>query len=167
MPSVKKKYIEYHDVEHDDHQYVDPDAEAAEMLKKKFTLNDYLECPETREILEEQWFQTFSKQCEKRVWGFYEREQKEQQASSSSILFYDKYGSYAGHLSALIFPYIEPQYDLQIFYDFPYLAQPLIEALKDKARLEEEERKRLIRENYEKNVKNKGKTFNWATKSYK
>jgi len=47
------------------------------------------------------------------------------------------------------------------------LAQPLIEALKDKARLEEEERKRLIRENYEKNVKNRGKTFNWATKSYK
>ena len=164
MPSIKKKYVEYQNISEPD---VDPDAEAAEMLKKKFTLEDYLKCPETREILEERWWEKFCAEAEKDFCGFYEQEQQEQQANSSSILFYDKYGSYAGHLSALIFPYIEPQYDLQIFYDFPYLAQPLIEALKDKARLEEEERKRLIRENYEKNVKNRGKTFNWATKSYK
>lgn len=164
MPSIKKKYVEYENIGTSNE---DPNAEEAEMLKKNFKLEDYLKCPETREILEEQWHEKFCKQCEKDLWDFYEQEQKEQQANSSSILFYDKYGSYAGNLSALVFPYIEPQYDLQIFYDFPYLAQPLIDDLKNKARVEEEERKRRIRENYEKAVKHKGKTFNWATKTYK
>jgi hypothetical protein len=164
MPSIKKKYIQPEN--HDDSD-IESDTEIVKILKTKFELDDYLKCEETREILEEQWLIKFYKQCEKDLWDFYEEEQKEQHANSSSILHYDKYNSYAGHLSSLVFEYIEPQYDLQIFYDYPELAQPLIDTFEDKARLEEEERKRLIRENYEKNVKHKGKTFNWATKSYK
>jgi hypothetical protein len=164
MPSIKKKYTEPQIFTELDEE---SDSETIEMLKKKFTLEDYLKCPETREILEERWWWKYCGQCEKDLWDFYEEEQKEKQTNSSSILFYDMYNSYAGKLSALVFPHIEPQYDLQIFYDFPYLAQPLIKTLENKAHLEAEEKKRLIRENYEKNIKHKGKTFNWATKSYK
>ena len=48
-----------------------------------------------------------------------------------------------------------------------YNVSMVTDDLKNKARVEEEERKRRIRENYEKAVKHKGKTFNWATKTYK
>jgi len=164
MPSIKKKYTQQENYAESD---AESDTEIIEMLKKKFKLEDYLKCAKTREILEERWWWKFCKQCEKQLWNFYEEEQIEQNAKASSILHYDKYNSYAGHLSAIVFKYIEPQYDLQIFYDFPHLAQPLIDTFEDQARLEEEERKQRIRDNYEKNVKHKGKTFNWATKSYK
>lgn len=164
MPSIKRKTINY-DVQNDSDE--DPDAEKIAFLKEKVTLKDYLKCPKTREILEKRWFWKFCKRCEKDIWNFYEQEQIYSQETCASILFHDNANTFAGHLSALVFDYIEPQYDLTIFYDFPHLAQPLIDSLEDNARLEEEERKRRIRENYEEKVKHKGKTFSWATKSYK
>ena len=166
MPSIRKKntvYLNTLDLSDDEETAMETD------LKENFKLEDFLACDETREILEQNWLYTFNKKCEKEIWDFYENECDEKHACFSSLLYYDTegYGSFAGKLSAIIFNHIQPEYDLEYFYNYPYLAKPLIEHRNNKKKRDEEEHKRLVHENYEKNSKNKGKIFNWATKTYK
>jgi len=68
-------------------------------------------------------------------------------------------------LAGIVFNNIEPQYDLTIFYDYPYLAQSLIDDENAIKQREEEERLQRQRELYLA-TKNAGKKFNWATKTY-
>ena len=63
--------------------------------------------------------------------------------------------------------YTEPEYDLEIFYENPTLAKPLIEKMENDKYEKHEKHKQQIKENYEENSTSQGKTFNWAVKTYK
>ena len=66
-----------------------------------------------------------------------------------------------------MFKYIEPEYDLEIFYQNPSLAKSLLEKMEnikeEKALLHKEK----IQQNYEENSNTQGKTFDWSGKTYK
>ena len=167
MPSIRKKNAINFKVQ--TLSNIEEDSELVKDLKEHFTLENFLEYEETYDILETNWFFAFADKCEKEIWDFYEHECSVMKRKLSTLFYYDTDGSgmLAGKLSAIVFANIKPQYDLDYIYKYPHLARPLIEDRDNKKKRGEEERRRLIQENYEETVKKRGKTFNWATKTYK
>ena len=167
MPSIRKKNPNY--IKEQTFSEEEEDSEFVEDLKEHFTLEDFLDCEETRDILEMNWFFAFADKCEKEIWDFYEHECAVMKRKLSTLFYYDTdgRGMLAGKLSAIVFANIKPRYDLNYIYKYPHLAYPLIEDRENKKKRDEEEKRRLIQENYKEKVKNRGKTFNWATKTYK
>ena len=167
MPSIRKKNAINFKVQA--LSAIEEDSELVKDLKEHFTLENFLEYEETYDILETNWFFAFADKCEKEIWDFYEHECIVMKRKLSTLFYYDTDGSgmLAGKLSAIVFANIKPQYDLEDIYKYPHLARPLIEDRENKKKRYEEERRRLIQENYEETVKKRGKTFNWATKTYK
>ena len=166
MPCFKKK----HDNEHTFNVEDDEDDKyniKVEFLKKNFKLDDYLQCYTTKKILENEHYLKYTYNCENEILEFHENEAKMCNDVLSTILYYDSNnGKYSGMLTKLVYSYIEPEYNLDIFFDNPELADTMLEDLELRKQEEEEEKRRIIRENYDKNVQNKG-TFDWATKTYK
>ena len=142
------------------------DQTAVNFLKEHFSLEDYLKHPETKAILEQMHLWAFTKKCEEDIINYYVNDAKKAAASDASIFAYDPGGHHAGTLAGLVYKYIEPEYDLTVFYDYPHLAQSLIEDHESIKQREEEERIRKRRELYLA-TKNVGKKFDWATKTYK
>ena len=150
----------------EDNSGYESDQVPANFLKEKFSIKDFLKHPKTKSILDQMHLWTFTDKCEKAIIEYYLNETKEAADTDASIFACDRGGHHAGTLAGIVFNAIEPQYDLTIFYDYPYLAQPLInnyELIKEE---EEKERLRKQREIYLA-TKNVGKIFNWATKTYK
>lgn len=141
------------------------DQTEATFLKDNFTLTDYMNYPETRCILEQCYEWKIEKNIEPHIIDFYKQEVSLATNGLATLFAYDRGGHHAGTLSGIVFNHIKPQYDPTIFYDYPYLADGLIEDKKAMKKWEEEERLRLQREKYLE-TKNAGKTFNWATKTY-
>jgi hypothetical protein len=72
-----------------------------------------------------------------------------------------------GTFLGTVFSNLQPQYDLEIFYDTPSLASTMVkthEERKDKLNLERLEN---IREKYKDSSNNANKKFDWSTKVYK
>ena len=141
------------------------DQTEAKFLKDHFSLNDYLKYPETRCILEQFHEWNVDKKCEPQIIHFYKDEITATANCLASLFAYDRGGHQAGILAGIVFNHIEAQYDLAIFYDYPYLAQGLIDDEKAIKQREEEERLQRQRELYLA-TNNAGKKFNWATKTY-
>jgi len=137
----------------------------AKFLKDHFSLDDYLKYPETRCILEQFHEWNIEKKCELPLIHFYTGEITATSNCLATIFASDRGAHHVGTLIGIVFNHIEPQYDLTIFYDYPYLAQGLIDDEKAIKRREEEERLQRQRELYLA-TNNVGKKFNWATKTY-
>ena len=141
------------------------DQTEANFLKNNFILDDYLKSTETRSILEQLHEWNVEKKCDPQIVDFYKREIRTTANCLASLFAYDRGGHHAGTLTGIVFNNIEPKYDLTIFYDYPYLAQGLIEDKEGMKKREEEERLQRQRELYLA-TQNAGKKFNWATKTY-
>lgn len=150
----------------DENSETDSEQAPVIFLKENFTLKDYIKHPETKAILDQMHIWGFTKKCEKEIIDYYRNSTRRAAASDATIFAYDYGGHHAGTLAGLIYKYIEREYDLSIFYDYPHLAQPLIEDHESIKQREEEERIRKRRELYLA-TENAGKKFNWATKTYK
>ena len=81
-------------------------------------------------------------------------------------MYYDQNATKLGLLSRLVYDNIEKEYDLEVFYDDPILADSLVEKY-DEIKRREEEEKRLRRLEILAETPNACKKFDWATKTYK
>ena len=141
-----------------------------QVWREKYTLEDFLKCDKTREILEQNWFYEFNRKYEPEIEKIYESERIYCQENTSTLFYYDRCGSFVSHLTTMLFEYIKPRYDLEFFYNNPNLAKPLIEKMKNIKQEQEEEHKRLIKENYQQHQtqenfsKESLKKFNWEKK---
>ncbi len=144
------------------------DCEEVVQLKERFTLADFLMCPKTRQILEEERHQKFGDTLYHGIEELYEAICKECGGGVASALYYDQDGSrFCGHLIGLVYQYLVPKYDLQIFYDYPHLAKPLSEGYEELVKQREQERLQKQRDAYQATNSHHGMEFNWASRTYK
>lgn len=160
MPCIKKKY-KIAKVEEKN------EVDIEQLLRGTCSLSDFLECDKTRDILHQQWYNKFTHIIEPLIEEFYEHEREYFREDISTLFYYDTCGSFVAYLTSIMFKYIEPEYDLEIFYQNPSLAKPLLEKMEnikeEKALLHKEK----IQQNYEENSNTQGKTFDWSGKTYK
>ena len=101
-------------------------SKSGEKLKILYKVEDFLKNPTTHEILENEWDNTFRKTIEEQVIELIDRE-KEKQENIGTLLFrHDRGGQFAGELIAEIKSYVNPKYDLEIFYNNPELAKNFV-----------------------------------------
>ena len=151
--------IEYENVSSDEEE-IDEEHEkhmCAEHIKKTYTLEQFLECPKTREMIENEHYQNFLDSYGKEASHFYETERRLYRGYLSSLFKFDTDGCIGGRLSSIIYNNIEKKYDLEIFYEDTSLVVPLKIYLKNKGA---KKRERM------KVPKNATKVFNWTTKTH-
>lgn len=96
------------------------------MLKEKFTELDFLECDKTRVVLEEEHMSSFELDCVPNIIDLYKYYRENMQGLCATPLYYDVHDEFTSHLKAIVYKNIVKKYDLNIFYDNPNLAKPLI-----------------------------------------
>ncbi len=138
----------------------------AAALKARFTLPDYMSCPETKEMLEIEHHNKYADVCESMLHDWYLGKCDVAARSLSSALRYDPYGTQFGVLSALVYKHIKKEYDLELFEFDPNLAEPLLQQYEAIKKAEEEERLRRRRERRA-SGDHEVRTFDWSSRSYK
>lgn len=134
-----------------------------EFLKDVFTIDDFLSCEKTKYLLDEDynWRQ---QKFEEELYNFYTNEVtycKEHLDPYFSNIFCN-----FNKLYNIVNKNIKKEYDLNIFYENTLLAQPLIDKFDDYNNQIKINKKKQIVENYNNKCKNKGKKFNWNTKTH-
>lgn len=158
MPCIKKKKA----------KPLEPEIAKIDMekfIRDNFTLEDFLNCDFTKKILQENWYNKFTYKIESQIESFYEHERKYFREDLSTLFYYDTTGSFAGYLTAIMFEHITPEYDLDVFYENPALAKPLIEKMENSKHEKTIEHQKLIRENYKEKSTSDGQKFNWGDKN--
>lgn len=162
MPSIKKEFA-VNNEQYDSDDNNNNNETNAEFLKDVFTIEDFLDCEKTKYLLEQE--NEWKKHSfEEDLYNFYTKEKN----YSNEILdsyFSNNFCNF-NKLFNIVNANIEPKYDLNIFYENSFLAQPLIDKMDDFNNQLKINRKKEIAENYDKKCKNKGKLFNWGTKKH-
>jgi hypothetical protein len=96
-----------------------------EKLKMVYKLADFLNNPQTKQILEEEWMEKFRKEIEEPLTKIIENEKKEQENKGTLLFRKDRGGQFTGEVMNELFYHIKPKYDLEIFYNNPDLAKNL------------------------------------------
>ena len=96
-----------------------------EKLKMVYKLSDFLNNPQTKQILEEEWNEKFRKEIEEPICEIFENEKQEQENKGTLLFRKDRGGQFVGDLMNELFYHIKPKYDLEIFYNNPDLAKNL------------------------------------------
>ena len=104
---------------------------------KKLKLEDFLNFPKTRKILEVEHLDNYFDNCEKDIIKLYSNIKKHCKEQMSSALKYDNSSKGIGMITGLVYKYIDKKYDLEIFEKKPELASSLI------AKLEENKNKKI------------------------
>jgi hypothetical protein len=127
---------------------------------EKYNINDYLECPETKQLLETEFYLKFETELSEKLKGLYENFCFDKNLESSNIMSKDYDGIKNNTFFSLIYKVIEKQYDLNIFYNEPSLAFPMIASKKKNIDNTEQ-----IIEN-RKNSKTINNKFDWNKKEF-
>ena len=154
--------------DHYDEDY-DSEAEVLERIKhleENYTLEDFLDFPKTREVLEQHFIWNFEKDCDDRLDSFYESEVEFCQSDFSTLFINEREFDHKGDFRGIIFKHIKPKYDLDLVYYDDALCKSFEDFHEENKKIKEEERLRKVRENYSK-TNNAGKSFDWGTKTYK
>lgn len=131
-----------------------------QFLENTFVLEDYLSCDQTRKILYDNHRKDFDETLRKALidvfndykvraddFGFsFFRNDREQEKETEDDTCLE--------LIEIVYDYIEKEYDLDLFYNDPILAKPLV-ILHENRVPEEKKRVNIV-----------SKKFNWATKTY-
>ena len=98
-----------------------------EFLQEFYKLNDFLSNKETYSILEQDRIDRFEKNIEPKITEkFLETFKNENETLSS--MYINNLGAASGEFVALLFRHLRKDYDLDVFYKNPELAQPLLES---------------------------------------
>jgi hypothetical protein len=93
---------------------------------KHFTLNDYLNFPETNNLLNQEWEDKFNLNIENNLIDIFEKYKELLNNEINNVMFYAN----NKHLSlfvSLIKYHLKREYKLKLFEDNPWLAEPLLE----------------------------------------
>ena len=104
---------------------------------KKLKLEEFLNFPKTRKILEIEHLDNYFDNCEKDIIKLYSKIKKHCKEQMSSALKYDNSSKGIGMITGLVYKYIDKKYNLEIFEKNPELASSLI------AKLEENKNKKI------------------------
>ena len=95
-------------------------------VKATFTNEDFVSNPETRIMLENDFYERMTKRIEAEVTSFYEELRKHECDVASGMFAYDKGGEGIGILLSIIVDNIKKDYRFEMFYERPELAMPLL-----------------------------------------
>ena len=95
-------------------------------VKATFTNEDCVSNPETRIMLENDFYERMTKRIEAEVTSFYEELRKHECDVASGMFAYDKGGEGIGILLSIIVDNIKKDYRFEMFYERPELAMPLL-----------------------------------------
>ena len=132
--------------------------EKIKMLKNSFTEKDFLSCDKTSQILIEEHISEFELNCVPNINTLYAYYRDNMQGLCATPLYYDIHNEFNHMLHRIVYNHINKKYNLDIFYNNPDLANPLI--AKVNAVLETTKKSKII------NV-DVNKKFDWGTKTYK
>lgn len=124
---------------------------------KHFTVNDYLSCKQTKELLLQEWDKKFNDNLEPNIENVMKKHIDNAKNTSSNILC----GANMAHISDLIMLvkyHVVKDYDLTLFEEDPELAQPLVHSIDDIRK----KQKNAIKQQQIENFKNMNKTYNWG-----
>lgn len=124
---------------------------------KHFTLNDYLSCNQTKELLLQEWDKRIYDDLEPDIINIMKRHIQSSKDNMSNIL-YRAEERHINDLIMLIKHHIVEDYDLKMFEENPELADPLVNSIGDIRKRQKE----LIKQQQLENFKNTNKVFNWG-----
>lgn len=127
-------------------------------LRENLTEEDFLNYKPTRDLLYENFNETLERGLLEKVEIFYQSERRDMVNCLSNMFYYDQHGSFISELNGIIYSHIKQEYDLELIYENPHIARPLINNYDDimNRNIKKEEIKILIK-------KEEIKTdFNWA-----
>jgi hypothetical protein len=160
MKLEKKQEINYQDSEEEEEDVL------VIFLKENYTLQDYLNFKETREMLEIRRRQKFNDICVPLLEGFYTNEVDYWTNSLSPIFINETNYVNLGCFIETIYSSIKPEYDLTIFYDDPCLAKNMVETYEERVKegddwLRQQRNKDIMKQ------ENIMKKYDWKNKKYK
>ena len=100
-------------------------------LRENLTEEDFLNYEPTRDLLYENFMETLERGLLKNVEIFYEAERNEMVNCISNMFYYDQHGSFISELNGIIYSHIKQEYNLELIYDNPHIARPLIKNYDD------------------------------------
>ena len=95
-------------------------------LIDEYTIDDYLNNPETEYILESEFFENVKKNMSENIENFYKREVEYSTENFMNIFNKDLDAKNSYDFFLTIYPFIAKNYDISIFDNFPFLAKSLI-----------------------------------------
>ena len=123
MPRNKNKnYKKYIESDDEDQIY----SNIGLQVKATFTQEDFLSNPETRLLLERDFYERMIKNIEAEMTAFYEELRKNECDVASGMFAYDKGGEGIGILLSILVDNIKKDYRFEMFYERPDLAIPLL-----------------------------------------
>jgi hypothetical protein len=118
MPSIKKRDVSENNNANDEFNPVE--------FLKSLSVDNFLSCKETKDILIAEHFWKFEKELKPILVDLY-CEYNSQFIDSNCLFGKDPNMLYADYFAELIYEHIDKEYDLSIFYYNPELAEPLFE----------------------------------------
>lgn len=146
------------------------------LIKETFTEDDFLQCDDTREILENEFLWKYQKNMEPLLEEFYLERRSDMYDNGATIFYYDVHADFFSELNHIIFRHLRKEYDFSLFSDNPNLANPVIAKYEAVYMDEDKNTKKINNDldvNNSKNYNNDNekqnniKSFDWATKKYK
>lgn len=95
-------------------------------VKATFTRDDFLSNPQTRAMLESDFYDRLTKRIEGELTDFYEQLRKHEHDVASGMLAYDGGGEGVAMLLYIITNNVKKDYRIEMFYERPELATPLL-----------------------------------------
>ena len=115
--------------------FTDDEEENEELAKiqkiKKIKLEDFLNFPKTRIILEREHLDNYFENCEKDIEKYYSKVKTHCKGQMSSALRFDVSSKGIGMITGLVYKYIDKNYNLEIFYENPEFANSLLAKLQE------------------------------------
>ncbi len=103
--------------------------ESGEYLKELFTLDDFLKCPSTYKILNENHVKEFYGSFIPKIISFFDNLVSIEESENTHI-FTENHAKARGDLINILFHYVAPKYDLTFFYKNPEFANELLQSRK-------------------------------------
>jgi hypothetical protein len=119
--SKSKKHISY---ESDDEEQMY--SNLGIQVKATFTHDDFLSNPETRIMLERDFYERMIKRISNEITSFYEELRKHEHDVASGMFAHDKGGEGIAILLSILVENIKKDYRFEMFYERPELATPLL-----------------------------------------
>ena len=115
--------------------FTDDEEESEEQEKikkiKKIKLEEFLNFPKTRKILEIEHLDNYFLNCEKNIQKYYSKVKAHCTQQMSSALKFDQSSKGIGKITGLVYKYIDKDYNLDIFYENPEFASTLLTKIQE------------------------------------
>lgn len=142
---VKEGYFEYNSSDdNSDSEYKHTDKKFEKILHEA-TITDFINCPATNQILETEFYFKVENDLHDSIEGTYESFCKEKNDEGSNILSGDTEACKGSSLFSILYKHLEKEYDLDVFYNEPALAYPIVTQKEDAIKKEREEKLEELR----------------------